>query len=214
MIQISTIVPRPVLAVLATGGFVLVAISALFGPEITAVLTLGALVQWMFLAWLIMTTRDPERPSFLPDPSTTFLAPFDGELLNPPEDDGSTISWSTEVGLLDVQILRSPLKGRFIALESGPESSTPGRMIHRFRIERSAGQSCEIDMWTSRPHQIARLARPGQELEPGDRMVRCRFCRRVDLRLPSSLVGRLHHEEIEYLTSGLTRLGTLVDEEA
>ena len=203
-----------------SAGFPFVAIAALPGavalwfqaPIVDAVLALLPLGVLLFC-------RDPDRTS--PSDADAVLSPADGRVMHvgparpdeaPPGDDWKQVTIFLSV--LDVHINRTPVAGRIVRVEYQPGTFLPAYRHDSHRNERSeiwidhAGTTIVVRQVVGLlARRVVCRLKPGQLVQPGERIGLMKFGSRMDVFVPTSATLRV--EKGQMVQAGITVIATL-----
>jgi phosphatidylserine decarboxylase len=205
-------------------GFPFVALAAL--PELIAFVFAPAAIGLALLALPIAIAlffRDPDRSA--PRDPDAVLAPADGRVMHAGEarsGEAPPGRWgqvSIFLSLVDVHINRTPVAGRVTRVEY-----VPGSAMAAYRPDAHRNEHSEI--WLERDGQVivtrqvvGVLARrvvcrvkPGERLEPGDRIGLMKFGSRMDVFVP--ITATIMVSTGQHVTAGETVIARLASEPA
>ena len=203
-----------------SAGFPFVAIAAipsavalwLDAPLVAAVLALLPLGVLLFF-------RDPDRSS--PQEADVVLSPADGRVMHAGParpDEAPPGDWKQVtifLSVLDVHINRTPVPGRVVKVDYHPGTFLPAYRHDSHRNERSEVWIDHAGVTIVVRQVVGLLARrvvcrlkPGQFVQPGERMGLMKFGSRMDVFVPPS--ATLQVEKGQMVVAGVTVIAKLV----
>ncbi len=171
---------------------------------------LAAVFFILITAGLVFFFRDPERKVILS--CRHLLAPADGKIVEIKNKNGSTVTVSIFLSLLDVHLVRSPLDGTVIRVEDKPGKAFPAYRHEASLKNRSKtlfiqGQQDEVELKMVvgvAARRIFCFVHPGEKVWQAQRVGLMAFGSRVEISFPSTYALKVSLSQ--KVKAGLTML--------